>query len=131
MKSEFFEAYKKLQVRIKTIAPNAKGYGYNYADLVKVWEMVRGAVAEEGFIVINQCDEKGITTRLVHNSEEEVVSTIPFVEEITKIDKESKEIKIYKPTPQDRGSEITYARRYNLLCLLGIVVSGEDNDANY
>jgi len=134
MNKEFFEAYKKLQGRIKTIAPNEKGFNYNYADLDAVWGMVRNAIAEEGFIVINSCVEKGIETRLIHESEHEEKSTMPWTTEILSKKKDgqggvTQEKK--SPMPQDRGSEITYARRYNLLCLLQIVVKGEDNDANY
>ena len=114
MTKEFFEDYKKLQVKIKKISKNSKGVYSSYADLPHIWDNVRQVVVDCNFVVYSFNTLNGVTTILQHESGKNVESTVPFTTELE---------------PQKRGSEITYFRRYNLLSLLHIMIEGEDDDA--
>jgi hypothetical protein len=90
-----------------------------YADLAGIWEAIRKPLADNK-LAVSQLprDADGrtvLTTLLVHESGEWVSSDLPVT-----VAKES--------DPQAVGSALTYARRYALSALLGIV-SEEDDDA--
>lgn len=93
-------------------------YGYKYADLGSIWDKIRGILADNGLSVIQspttQQSEPSLTTLLAHNSGQWVEDTMP--------------LKIVQDTPQGQGSAITYARRYMLSSMLGIVTD-DDTDA--
>lgn len=92
-----------------------------YADLGEVWEAVQDALAANGLTVSQFPDaigqEPALTTCLIHESGEWMEATYPLM--VT--DKES--------TPQGYGSALTYARRYGLSAVLG-VIADVDDDAN-
>ncbi len=93
-----------------------------YADLSAVWDAVREALKDNGLTVAQFPDqtmtgEPALTTVLLHGSGEWISGTYPLC--VT--DKES--------TPQGYGSAMTYARRYGLSAVLG-VIADEDDDGN-
>lgn len=93
-------------------------YSYDYADLASIWDKIRGSLADNQLSVIQSPTvlnaEPALTTVLAHSSGQWVEDTMP--------------LKITQETPQGQGSAITYARRYMLSAMLGIVADG-DNDA--
>jgi hypothetical protein len=93
-------------------------YSYNYADLSSIWDKIRGALADNELSVIqspsSRTGEATLTTLLAHSSGQWVEDEMP--------------LKIVQDTPQGQGSAITYARRYMLCAMLGIVADN-DNDA--
>lgn len=93
-------------------------YSYKYADLATIWGKIRGILADNGLSVIQSPSsyqtEQSLTTMLAHESGEWVSDTMS--------------LKIVQDTPQGQGSAITYARRYSLCAMLGIVAD-DDNDA--
>lgn len=105
---------KKATVPTKTGA----SYSYDYADLASIWDKIRGSLADNGLSVIQSpttlSAEPALTTVVAHESGQWVEDTMP--------------LKITQDTPQGQGSAITYARRYMLCAMLGIVADG-DNDA--
>lgn len=92
-----------------------------YADLGAVWEAVHEGLKKYGLTVSQFPDHVGdapaLTTMLIHKSGQWISSTYPLM--VT--DKEC--------TPQGYGSALTYARRYGLSAVLG-VVADEDDDGN-
>jgi len=114
MKSEFYQGLFEIQKVLKPIGKNADGYNYKYADLPQVWKNVQAVVAKNGFVVYHQVTIEGVKTTALHSSGEALESTVPF----------SGSIK-----PQEKGSEITYFKRYNILALFNVIVEGEDDDA--
>jgi hypothetical protein len=90
-----------------------------YADLASVWESCRPALSSNGLAVTQSTAFVGellvLETMLMHLSGEWVSSVYP--------------ISPVKSDPQGVGSAITYARRYSLSALVG-VVAGEDDDGN-
>lgn len=97
---------------------NGGTYTYKYADLASIWDAIRGHLADNGLAVIQsptvQQTEASLTTLVVHESGEWVEDTMP--------------LKITQDSPQGQGSAITYARRYSLCSMLGIVAD-DDTDA--
>jgi hypothetical protein len=89
-----------------------------YADLASIWEAIREALTAHGLSVV-QLPAPGdngtlrLHTRLLHESGEWLESEI--------------QMPLGKQDPQGYGSALTYARRYGLAALLGIVQ--EDDDA--
>lgn len=101
-----------------TKAGKSYEYEYKYADLAGIWDKIRGPLADNKLSVIQSPttmqSEAALTTLLVHESGEWVEDTM--------------HLKTTQDTPQGQGSAITYARRYQLCAMLGIVADS-DNDA--
>lgn len=94
-------------------------YTYQYADLATIWDTIRGALADNALSVIQTPTtisgiEPALTTVVAHESGQWIEDTMP--------------LKIVQETPQGQGSAITYARRYMLCAMLGIVADS-DTDA--
>lgn len=117
----FAEAFVKLQGEIKPAVKDATNPAFRskYADLSAVWEAVRGPLADNGFGVIQAPQFEGETmfleTTLLHASGDRMVSRYP--------------LRPMKHDPQGYGSAITYAKRYALSAMLG-VVADDDDDGN-
>lgn len=97
-------------------------YKSHYSDLRSVWNVIREPLAKNGLSVTQIPTVQGelgmvLITRVLHISGESIESIYP--------------INPVKNDPQGIGSAVTYARRYALTAVLG-VVSGDDdgNDAN-
>lgn len=94
-------------------------YSYKYADLADTWDIARAPLSENGLSVIQSPGqfERGVlsvTTMLLHTSGQWVRSTLA--------------IDAKDATPQGMGTAITYARRYGLAAVLGLVTD-DDTDA--
>lgn len=118
----FAEALVKVQGTIKTAVKDAtnKAFGTaKYADLAAVWEAVKPALQANGFVVVQSPNFEGdimwLETTLLHVSGERMTGRYP--------------LRPSKQDPQGFGSALTYARRYSLSSMLG-VVADEDDDGN-
>lgn len=92
-----------------------------YATLAEVWEAVAPALTEAGIAVIQpiSVDAAGgifVDTTLLHISGESLSCRCPVL---------CKE----RDNPQAMGSAITYARRYSLSAMLGVVTEDDDGEA--
>ena len=119
---ELATAMAKAQGQIKTALKDSKNphFKSSYADLTSVWDACREALTKNGFSVIQRTDfdaggEVWLETMLLHSSGEHVSSRYP--------------LRPLKQDPQGYGSAITYARRYCLAAIVG-VVADEDDDGN-
>lgn len=125
--NELAAALTKFQKAAPKITKDKKGkvqtksgssYEYDYADLATIWDKIRGGLADNCLSVIQSpttlSTDPALTTLLAHESGQWVEDTMP--------------LKIVQETPQGQGSAITYARRYALCAMLGIVADS-DNDA--
>lgn len=123
--NELAAALAKAQAKIESATKSAKNpfYKSNYADLPAVWASCREHLTGNGLSIAQLTDtgENGILleTVLMHSSGQWISSLYP-VNPLP--DKEGRE------TPQALGSAITYARRYALMALVGIVADFEDDD---
>ena len=115
------EALSKAQATMKPAAKDSKNpfFKSSYADLSSIWEAVRGPLTTNGLSVVQLAEGNGevitIITTLLHISGEWIRGTLTM--------------KPVKPDPQGAGSALTYARRYGLAAMVGVVAE-EDDDGN-
>lgn len=93
--------------------------GSKYADLTTVWEACREVLTANNLCVVQTTDFDGdgawVRTMLLHTSGESIDGRFP--------------LRPTKPDMQGMGSALTYARRYGLCALIG-VVADDDDDGN-
>ncbi len=116
--NELVSAYAKARAQFKPTVRNAKGQvgqnrEYRYLDLEGLIDATFPALLEQGIVIVQAVDAEtaSLVSRMAHTSGQWLESAYP----LGKYDR-----------PQDFGSQLTYARRYSLLGLLG--VAQEDND---
>lgn len=114
------EALAKAQGEMKPASFDAQNphFRSKYATLASIMDACRGALSQNQIAVVQGTsvieDRVIVTTMLVHASGEYISDQLSM--------------NIIKDSPQAIGSAITYARRYSLASLVG-VVSDEDDDA--
>ena len=116
-------ALAKAQGEIDTADKSAKNpfFKSSYADLPSVWAACRKQLSKNGLAVVQRMDtsENGMILEsvLMHSSGQWISSTYP--------------VNPVKNDPQGLGSAITYARRYALMALVGVVADdASDDDGN-
>lgn len=96
-----------------------KHLGNRYADIASVWDVCRAPLAANGLALVQTIGWESpsivLETRLLHVSGEWIEGRYP--------------VKPTKDDPQGLGSAITYARRYSLMAMVG-VVADEDDDGH-
>lgn len=97
-------------------------YSYSYADLADFMGMARGPLAANGLAIIQPAayTEQGVIvveTTLIHGESEQWISNDFHLVPV-------------EHGPQQLGSAITYARKYALCAMLGIVAEQDDDDGN-
>lgn len=117
----FAEAFCKLQAQIKPAIKDATNPAFKsrYADLGAVWDAIKAPLQDAGFSIIQspnfEGDQMWLETIIMHVNGEKITGRYP--------------IKPVKADPQGVGSAITYARRYSISAMLG-VIADEDDDGN-
>ena len=110
-------ALAKLTNPPKTKTVRTDKYTYAYTPLPEILDMVRPVLKEYGLAVLQSVGEgPSVTTMIVHESGEWIES----------------EPCVMQPTannPQGAGSAISYARRYSLSAMLGIMADDDDDGA--
>jgi len=119
-KATLWSALSDFQEECPAINKGAKGYGYKYADLPSIMEVINPLLKKHKLVISQPLDGRSIMTKLVHIPTGEI---------------EFSQIEIPKGVSlkgmnqfQVDGSAITYYRRYALSSLLGIVTD-DDTDA--
>jgi hypothetical protein len=123
--SELAKALSNFQGSMTPVKKDAINpfYKSKYATLDTIWDTIRKPLSENGLSITQTLDiypyegklHDVLVTTLNHNSGESVTS--------------NQLLKATKEDPQAQGSAISYARRYSLSAILGIVTD-EDDDAN-
>ncbi len=119
---ELAGALAKAQGEIKPAVKSSANpfFKSQYAALPEVVEACRAALAKHGLaftqIVKYDKDETWLETMLIHSSGQWLKGAYP--------------IRPVKNDPQGLGSAQTYARRYSLMAIVGIVADDEDDDGN-
>lgn len=120
---QIYTAFSKAQGEFTAVMKNTKGYNYKYADLSDIMDMVRPVLTKHG-LNISQCMHGNtLHTRLGHNSGQWFESQWDIPQENIAPSKMS--------LMQELGSRRTYARRYEVLSILGLQPQGEDDDNAY
>lgn len=116
--SALFEAQKEIKPAFKSTENSF--FKSKYADLNEVHHAVKASLEKNGLLV-SQITELGegnmpiLITRLFHvESGESIESKYPVV--------------YSKPDPQGIGSGLTYARRYQLATICGVITEDDDGE---
>jgi len=118
--SDICEAFAKAQSEFEPVTKSKQGYGYKYATLEGLLDVIRPVLNKHGLSISQFTDEYGVlATRLRHSSGQWFESRFKLGEVIPD-NKRSHE--------QAIGSQLTYMRRYQLLALLGAQPEGMDDD---
>lgn len=119
---DLFTALSKAQSEIRGAVKDSANpfFKSKYADLESVWEACRAALTSNGLSVIQTTEyqvEAGtcVVTTLGHSSGQWIKGTLPIM--------------AIKNDPQGIGSAITYARRYALAGIVGIVQVDDDGES--
>jgi hypothetical protein len=119
---EFATALAKLQAEIGAAHKSSTNphFKSKYADLSEVWETWREVGPKHGFSLLQSTRvlENGtpaLITILLHESGQSVQGEYPLIPT--------------KQDPQGYGSAMTYARRYCLAAMVGIVQEDDDGNA--
>ena len=114
--NELAVALNKAQADFMVAKKDAKNpfFKSKYATLNAVYEAVAEALLKNGLSVIQTIVGDAVETTLIHTSGQFITSSCPIV-------------CAKQNDPQAMGSAITYARRYSLASLLG-VMTDEDDD---
>ena len=119
-KATLWSALSAFQEDCPAINKGAKGYGYKYADLPSIMEVINPLLKKHKLVISQPLDGRSVMTKLVHIPTGEIeFSSIEIPEGVS--------LKGMNQFQVD-GSAITYYRRYALSSLLGIVTD-DDNDA--
>jgi hypothetical protein len=121
-KSTLYEAllaFQKEGVKLQKNAINPH-FGNKYISLDTLMEQVLPLLSKNGFVLLQFPTSldgvPALRTQLMH------VSSSGYIED-------TMPLSLDKSTPQGQGSAITYARRYALMSILGLVADVDD-DAN-
>jgi threonine dehydrogenase-like Zn-dependent dehydrogenase len=116
-----FKSLAAFQQEVPVIHKATQGYGYTYADLPKILEVINPLLKKHGLGFTQLINGTQIATCLFHvESAESIESKIDIPQGV--ILKGMNEFQVL-------GSAITYLRRYALSSILGIV-SDKDTDAS-
>lgn len=120
MSKNIYKSLAAFQQECPTIHKGSKGYGYTYADLPTIFEVINPILQKNGLGFTQLIEQQSIRSILFH------VETGEKLESVTDIpqDVTLKGMNDY----QVLGSAITYIRRYALSAMLGIVTD-KDTDA--
>jgi hypothetical protein len=103
---------KTVQVTSKT----GRSYTFAYAPLDTIMDKIRPTLRANGLAFMQSLNGESLTTTLLHTSGEWLAS-------------DPMPIRVVDAGPQALGSAITYARRYALTAILGLVTE-DDDDGN-
>jgi len=113
-------AIAKAQASLQTAEKDGANphFSSKFATLTEVWRVVRDAYAPQGLSIIQapEVAEDGsvaLTTTLLHETGEWMSATMP--------------VRVAKDDPQGVGSGLTYARRYALAAMCGVVADDDDD----
>ena len=116
-----FKSLANFQQEVPVIVKNSQGYGYQFADLPKIFEVINPLLKKHGLGFTQLIEEQSIITVLFHvESGERLDSKTDIPQGVTL--KGMNDFQVL-------GSAITYIRRYALSSALGLVTDS-DPDAN-
>jgi hypothetical protein len=116
-----YKALADFQQECPVIIKDTSGYGYTYADLPAVYEVIMPLLKKNGLGFTQILKDKGIETLLFHiESGEELKGYVEIPTGVTLAKMNEYQV---------MGSAFTYYRRYALSSMLGIITD-KDTDTN-
>lgn len=120
-KTNIYKSLAAFQQECPTIHKGTKGYGYSYADLPTIFEVINPILAKHNLGFTQLIEAQSIRTVIFHTETGETLESVTDIPQ----DVSLKGMNSY----QVLGSAITYLRRYALSAILGIVTD-KDSDAS-
>lgn len=108
------KAIAAFQSECPAIIKDTQAFKYKYADLAAIMTVIQPLLTKHGLLVSHSVADMHVVTGVIHHDSGEYVTTSTPI--------------LGCSTMQDLGSAITYARRYNISCLLNIITD-VDTDA--
>lgn len=117
---ELFKSLAAFQQEVPTIHKGTKGYGYSYADLPAIFEVINPLMQKHGLGFTQTVNGTQLCTTVFHiKSGESIEGCADIPQNVTL--KGMNDFQVL-------GSAITYMRRYQLSAMLGLVTD-KDTDA--
>ena len=120
MKS-LYKALADFQQEVPTIKKNSTGYGYKFADLEEINNIIKPLLKKNGLGYAQPIEGSAIKTIIFHVESGETLESLTDIPQGVQLAKMN--------DLQVLGSAITYLRRYSLSSMLGLVTD-EDADAS-
>ena len=115
-----FKSLAEFQQEVPTIHKATQGYGYTYADLPKIFEVINPLLKKHGLGFTQLINGTELITIVFHVESGETIESKTAIPQGVQL-KGQNDFQVL-------GSAITYLRRYALSSILGIV-SDKDTDA--
>lgn len=128
----------EVQSIVKSMKKDSSGYGYKYISFDYIINAIKPVLNKHGLLLmqnvsgdmIDGCNVTGCETIIYHTSGQWISSDKLIVNPVATPTQSEKAKGIQPiPTVRDLGSAITYAKRYQLCGLLGIVADMDDDGA--
>lgn len=119
-KINIFKALANFQQEVPVIHKDTQGYGYTYADLPKVFEIINPLLKKHGLGFSQLMQGQSIQTIVFHLESGETLESLTDIPQNVSL-KGMNEFQVL-------GSAITYLRRYSISSILGLVTD-KDTDA--
>jgi len=120
-KENIYKSLASFQQECEVIHKGTKGYGYSYADLPAIFEVIMPLLKKHNLGFTQLIDGKELRTILFHTKSGDTIESCAAIPQDVQL-KGMNAFQVY-------GSAITYFRRYALSSLLGIVTD-KDLDAS-
>jgi hypothetical protein len=115
-----YKAIADFQQEVPVIHKGTTGYGYSYADLPAIFEVINPLLKKQGLGFYQKVNGNSLITVVFHiDSEETITSETPIPQGVVLAKMNDFQV---------LGSAITYIRRYALSAMLGLVTD-KDTDA--
>ena len=115
-----YKALAAFQQEVPTIKKNAQGYGYSFADLGEINDIIKPLLKKHGLGYVQPIEGKAIRTIVFHVESGESIESLTDIPQGVQLAKMNEF--------QALGSGITYLRRYSISSMFGLVTD-EDADA--
>jgi len=119
MKKNIYKAIADFQQEVPVILKETTGFGYKYADLPAVFEVINPLMKKHGLGFYQAVNDTSVKTVVFHVESGESIESATSIPQGVQLAKMNQF--------QVLGSAITYIRRYALSSLLGLVTD-KDTD---
>ena len=114
-----FKAVAEFQQEVPVILKDSTGYGYNYADLASIFEVINPIMKKHGLGFYQAVNGTKIKTVVFHSETGETIESETDIPQGVQL-KGMNDFQVL-------GSAITYIKRYALSSLLGLVTDKDDD----
>lgn len=118
---ELFKALAEFQQEVPTIHKDTQGYGYSYADLPAIFDVINPLMKKHGLGFTQTVNGTQLCTTVFHVKSGEMLEGCADIPQGVSL-KGMNDFQVL-------GSAITYMRRYQLSAMLGLVTD-KDTDAS-